>query len=223
MTILDNIKKDIAIVFERDPAARSWLEVVLTYPGVHALVMHRFNHYLWQRGFKLLSRVLAHLTRLLTGIEIHPGAQIGQRVFIDHGMGIVIGETAEVGSDVTLYHGVTLGGTSQEKTKRHPTIENHVVLGAGANILGPVSIGHHTRIGAGSVVVTDVPNHCTVVGIPGRIVQRRGLQDDDETLDHGNLPDPSALLMEQMVTEIDTLKQRLLNLERDQYTDKQEP
>lgn len=200
------ISQDVAIALERDPAARSRLEVLLTYPGVHAIIAHRLQHRLWNAGWKLLARWLAHCTRVFTGIEIHPGATIGNRVFIDHGMGVVIGETAEIGDDVTLYHGVTLGGTSLAKTKRHPTIESHVVIGAGANILGPVRIGHHTRIGAGSVVISDVPDHCTVVGIPGRIVHR-GLRDEGEALDHGNLPDPAALLMEQMVNDIRQLKE----------------
>ncbi|RMF15325.1 MAG: serine O-acetyltransferase [Candidatus Dadabacteria bacterium] len=206
---LNLLREDIAIAFERDPAARSWCEVVLTYPGVHAVVAHRFTHWLWRRGFKLFARLLSHFVRWLTGVEIHPGATLGRRVFIDHGMGVVIGETAEVGNDVTLYHGVTLGGTSLAKTKRHPTIEDHVVIGAGANILGPVTIGHHTRVGAGSVVVTDVPPHCTVVGIPGRIVYRKGLRDDVEALDHGNLPDPSALLLEEIVRNVEALRQQV--------------
>ena len=152
---------------------------------------------------------MSHFGRWVTGIEIHPGAQIGKNVFIDHGMGVVIGETAEIGNCVTLFHGVTLGGTSHAKSKRHPTVEDHVVIGAGANILGPVTIGHHTRIGAGSVVVEDVPDHCTVVGIPGRIVHRGGLEDDYEMLDHGNLPDPSANLLEQLVRDVEELKQKV--------------
>lgn len=207
--MLATLKNDVSIALERDPAARSWLEVLLTYPGVHAIMAYRFNHWLWCLGLKFLARFCAHITRMFTGIEIHPGAKIGQRVFIDHGMGVVIGETAEIGNDVTMFHGVTLGGTSSQKTKRHPTIESHVVIGAGANILGPVRIGRYTRVGAGSVVITDVPDHCTVVGIPGRIVHRSGFTSDAEALDHANLPDPSALLMEQMVADIKMLKQEV--------------
>jgi serine O-acetyltransferase len=207
------LREDIQVAMERDPAARTPLEVLLTYPGVHALFFHRIAHALWNRGFKLFARVLSHINRFLTGIEIHPGARIGSRVFIDHGMGLVIGETAEIGNDVTLYHGVTLGGISSEKVKRHPTLEDFVVVGAGAKILGPVRIGHHTRIGAGSVVIQDVPPHSTVVGVPGRVIFRQGLKSEEEILDHANLPDPASLLVQSLTERIESLEQRLRILE----------
>lgn len=169
-----SIRDDIQAVLERDPAARNFLEVALCYPGLHAVWMHRLNHRLWELGFKALSRFLAYGVRTLTGIEIHPAAHIGRRFFIDHGMGVVIGETAVIGDDVTLYQQVTLGGTGKKRDKRHPTLEDGVVVGAGAKILGNIVIGRHSQVGAGSVVVKDVPPHCTVVGIPGRIIIRDG-------------------------------------------------
>jgi len=165
-------KEDVESVFERDPAARTTFEVLTTYPGVHALIFHRFSHKLWQLGLKWLARVLSNLARLMTGIEIHPGAQIGRRFFIDHGMGVVIGETAVIGDDCTLYHGVTLGGTSWERGKRHPTLANDVVVGAGAKVLGPIEIGEGARIGSNAVVVKDVPPGATVVGVPGRLINQ---------------------------------------------------
>ncbi len=169
--MLERIREDISSVFERDPAARHTLEILTCYPGVHAVLIHRVSHKLWRIGFKWAARFLSHIARLLTGIEIHPGATIGRRFFIDHGMGVVIGETAEIGDDCTLYHGVTLGGTTWEKGKRHPTLENGVVIGAGAKVLGPITIGANARIGSNAVVVRDVPINATVVGIPGRVVQ----------------------------------------------------
>lgn len=167
--MLDQLKDDLRSIFARDPAARNMFEVLTTYPGVHALLVHRLSHALWLRGFKWLARVLSHLGRWFTGIEIHPGARIGRRFFIDHGMGVVIGETAEIGDDCTLYHGVTLGGTTWNKGKRHPTLCNGVVIGAGAKVLGPITVGDNARIGSNAVVVKDVPAGATVVGIPGRI------------------------------------------------------
>jgi len=169
--MFERIKEDVACVFERDPAARTTFEILTNYPGVHAILMHRLNHRLWEAGWKLLARTLSTLMRWLTGIEIHPGATIGRRFFIDHGMGVVIGETASIGDDCTLYHGVTLGGTSWQKGKRHPTLGNDVVVGAGAKVLGPITIGNGARIGSNAVVVKAVPDGATVVGIPGRIVQ----------------------------------------------------
>jgi serine O-acetyltransferase len=163
------LKEDIRSIFDRDPAARNSFEIVTTYPGVHALAAHRLANALWRHGFKWLARVLSHLARMLTGIEIHPGATIGRRFFIDHGMGVVIGETAEIGDDCTLYHGVTLGGTTWNKGKRHPTLRNGVVIGAGAKVLGPITVGENARIGSNAVVVKDVPDGATVVGIPARI------------------------------------------------------
>ncbi|WP_114417537.1 serine O-acetyltransferase [Marinospirillum perlucidum] len=166
------IRDDINSVFARDPAARNWFEVLTTYPGLHALLFHRANHWLWNKGLKWLARWLSTWARWFTGIEIHPGAKIGQRFFIDHGMGIVIGETAQIGDDVTLYHGVTLGGTSWNKGKRHPTLENNVIVGAGAKILGPFTVGEGAKVGSNAVVTKEVPAGATVVGIPGRIVLR---------------------------------------------------
>lgn len=168
------VKEDIQSVFDRDPAARNWLEVLLNYPGLHAVLMHRMNHKLWLWNLKTLARWLSQFSRWLTGIEIHPGATIGRRFFIDHGMGVVIGETAEIGDDVTIYQGVTLGGTSWKKGKRHPTLEDGVIVGAGAKVLGPFTVGRNARIGSNAVVTKEVPESATVVGIPGRIVKQRG-------------------------------------------------
>jgi len=170
MSLFSHLREDIAVVFDRDPAARSTFEVVTTYPGFHAIVIHRLAHALWGAGFKWLARFTSHISRWLTGIEIHPGATIGRRVFIDHGMGVVVGETAEISDDCTLYHGVTLGGTSWNKGKRHPTLMPGVVVGAGAKILGPITIGANARIGSNAVVVKDVPDNATAVGIPARIL-----------------------------------------------------
>ncbi len=167
--MFQHIKEDLNSVYHRDPAARNAFEILTTYPGVHALLFYRLSHWFWRHGFKWMGRMLSHVGRFLTGIEIHPGAVIGRRFFIDHGMGVVIGETAEIGDDVTLYHGVTLGGTSWDKGKRHPTLKNDVVVGAGAKVLGPVTIGENARVGSNAVVVKDVPAAATVVGIPGRI------------------------------------------------------
>jgi serine O-acetyltransferase len=165
-----HLREDIAVVFERDPAARTFFEVLTTYPGLHAILWHRLSHWLWHMNLKWLARLSSHLARWLTGIEIHPGAMIGRRVFIDHGMGVVIGETAELGDDCTLYHGVTLGGTSWQKGKRHPTLEAGVIVGAGAKILGPITLGAGAKIGSNAVVVRDVPAGATAVGIPARIL-----------------------------------------------------
>ncbi|MFZ1059373.1 MAG: serine O-acetyltransferase [Candidatus Rokuibacteriota bacterium] len=167
------LKEEISVVFDRDPAARSVLEVVTTYPGFHAIVIHRLSHRLWGMGLKWLARLVAHFARWITGIEIHPGASIGRRVFIDHGMGVVVGETAEIGDDCTLYHGVTLGGTSWNKGKRHPTLMPGVVVGAGAKILGPITIGREARVGSNAVVVKDVPDGATAIGIPARILDEQ--------------------------------------------------
>lgn len=170
--MFDRIREDIRSVFHRDPAARNSLEVLINYPGLHAVLFHRLAHWLWQKNWKQLARWLSTFSRWLTGIEIHPGAQIGRRFFIDHGMGVVIGETAEIGDDVTLYHGVTLGGTSWKKGKRHPTLHDGVVVGAGAKVLGPITVAREAKIGSNSVVTRDVPEGATVVGIPGRIISR---------------------------------------------------
>lgn len=176
--MLERLREDIQSVFDRDPAARNTFEVLTTYPGLHAVIIHRLSHGLWKRNFKWLGRMVSSITRWLTGIEIHPGATIGRRFFIDHGMGVVIGETAVIGDDCTLYHGVTLGGTSWVKGKRHPSLGNDVVVGAGAKVLGPIDIGDGARIGSNAVVVKPVPSNATVVGIPGRLVERRASRDN---------------------------------------------
>ncbi len=178
--MFDQIKEDISVVFERDPAARTHWEIITTYPGVHALIIHRFSHWVWRKRFFWVARFISHITRWLTGIEIHPGATIGRRVFIDHGMGVVIGETAVIHDDCTLYHGVTLGGTSWNKGKRHPTLEQGVVIGAGAKILGPITIGAGSKIGSNAVVVKDVPAGATAVGIPARILDGEVSKQRDE-------------------------------------------
>jgi serine O-acetyltransferase len=205
------IKKEIDCIFERDPAARNFLEVILCYPGFHAILFHRFSSFLWKKNFKLLARFISHIARFLTGIEIHPGAKIGKRFFIDHGMGVVIGETAEVGDDVTIYHGVTLGGTSWKKGKRHPTIGNNVVIGAGAKILGPITVGNNCLIGAGSVVVKDVPDNSTVVGIPGRVVFRGG---DKVKIDE-KLPDPEAQVLQCLMEQLRDIEKKLTELTKE--------
>ncbi|HTP01226.1 MAG TPA: serine O-acetyltransferase, partial [Anaerolineales bacterium] len=190
--MLETIRQDIQSVLDRDPAARNWLEVLVCYPGLHAVWAHRLSHRLWGSGFKLLARFTSQLARALTGIEIHPGATIGRNFFIDHGMGVVIGETAEVGDYVTLYHGVTLGGTSLNKVKRHPTLEDHVVVGAGAKVLGAITIGANSRIGANAVVVKSAPPESVIVGVPGQVVvrgQRVHAVDEKADLEHGALPD----------------------------------
>ena len=169
--MFEKFKQDLSIVFERDPAARSYFEILTTYPGVHAIIFHRIAHRIWKIKLFWIARLISHISRLLTGIEIHPGAVIGSRFFIDHGMGVVIGETSVIGNDCTLYHGVTLGGTSWKQGKRHPTLENKVVVGAGAKILGPIKIGSGAKIGSNAVVVKDIPKNVVAVGIPARIVQ----------------------------------------------------
>ena len=204
-----SLREDIRTVFERDPAARSVIEVLLCYPGLRAIWMHRVAHFLWKKGFRLLARIISEISRFLNGIEIHPGAQIGKRFFIDHGMGVVIGETTIIGDDCTLYQGVTLGGTGKEKGKRHPTLGNGVVVGAGAKILGNITIGDNARIGAGSVVVRSVPPNCTVVGVPGRIVRRREKRPKETILDHGNLPDPIVEMLRQLEEQINKLNKHL--------------
>ena len=171
--MFETVKEDIQVVFDRDPAARSSIETLTSCPGLHAILFHRMNHWLWNRRLYLLARLMAHLARFLTGVEIHPGAKIGRRFFIDHGMGVVIGETAEIGDDCSIYHGVTLGGTTWNKGKRHPTLQNNVVIGAGAKILGPITLGDCARVGSNAVVVKDIPDGATVVGIPGHIVAKR--------------------------------------------------
>ena len=200
------IIEDIRACFERDPAARNIFEVLLTYSGFHATLVHRIAHLLWKGHVPLVPRLLSHLTRFITGIEIHPGAVIGRSFFIDHGMGVVIGETAEIGDHVTLYQGVTLGGTGKESGKRHPTIGHHVVIGAGAKVLGANKIGNYVRIGANAVVLGSVPDHATVVGVPGKILQRPL---EEEELDHSHLPDPITDRLEQMEKELFLFKEEI--------------
>jgi serine O-acetyltransferase len=202
------IRADIQAVFDRDPAARSTLEVVLTYSGLHAIWMHRIAHALYKRKWFLLARIISQFNRFLTGIEIHPGAKIGKGLFIDHGMGVVIGETCEIGDYVTIYQGVTLGGTGKEKGKRHPTIEDHVLIASGAKVLGSMRIGRCSKIGAGSVVLREVPPHSTVVGVPGRVVVQNGKRVPND-LDHVNLPDPVADMIRSMQEEISRLRQEV--------------
>tara|TARA_Y100000022_G_scaffold188986_1_gene187830 strand:+ start:16969 stop:17616 length:648 start_codon:yes stop_codon:yes gene_type:complete len=169
--ILGKFREDLSVVFQKDPAARNYFEILTTYPGVHALILHRLAHFLWSIKLKLIARIFSHLARILTGIEIHPGAKIGRRFFIDHGMGVVIGETAIIGDDCTLYHGVTLGGTTWKKGKRHPTLKNNVVIGAGAKVLGPITLGNNSKVGSNAVVVNNIPNDSTAVGIPAKIIE----------------------------------------------------
>jgi serine O-acetyltransferase len=204
--MLRAIREQIETIFREDPAAKSVLEVFLCYPGLHAILLHRLAHKLYTMNVPLLPRIISQFSRTLTGIEIHPGAKIGRRFFIDHGMGVVVGETAEIGDDVLLYQGVTLGGTGKERGKRHPTVGNHVVIGTGAKVLGNIRVGDCVKIGAGSVVVHPVPDHSTVVGIPGRVVRIAGEPVPEQMLEHGQLPDPEA-------QEIDELRQRIGELE----------
>ena len=234
------IKKDIRVIFERDPAARSVIEVVCCYSGLHAIWLHRISHKLYLKGWVLLPRMISNLGRFLTGIEIHPGATIGEGLFIDHGTGIVIGETAELGKNVTLYQGVTLGGTGKEKGKRHPTIGNNVVVASGAKVLGSFTVGDHAKIGAGSVVLKAVPAYATVVGIPGRVVVMHGkrvgepvytdemmklldtdidsaemVEEQDVDLNHDELPDPVRDLMLEMSQRLETMEKRVKELEQE--------
>lgn len=198
------IKEQVDTIFREDPAARSVIEVLLCYPGLHAVLLHRIAHTLYGWNIKLMARIVSQIARGLTGIEIHPGATIGRRFFIDHGMGVVIGETAIIGDDVILYQGVTLGGTGKARGKRHPTIGNRVVVGTGAKVLGDITLGDNVKVGAGSVVVHSVPGDSTVVGIPGRIVRTRGQIADD--LQHGQLPDPQGQDLENMRQRVDQLE-----------------
>lgn len=218
MSLFRLMKEDLDCVFDRDPAARNRLEVLLTYPGLHAIMLHRVSHGLWKRGMRFAARWLSHLSRMLTQIDIHPGATIGRRFFIDHGCGVVIGETAEIGNDVTLYHGVTLGGVSWNPGKRHPTLCDGVMVGAGAKILGPVVIGPMARIGANSVVIHDIPASVTVVGIPGRVVipedQRRPANRGID-LDHHLMPDPVGRAVSALLERIDELEAQIVMLKRD--------
>ncbi len=216
--MFDHLKQDIAVVFDRDPAARTHFEVLTTYPGLHAIMLHRFSHWLWSIRLYWLGRLFSHIGRFFTGIEIHPGATIGHRVFIDHGMGIVIGETAVIGDDCTLYHGVTLGGTSWNKGKRHPTLESGVVIGAGAKVLGPITIGKNAKIGSNAVVVRDVPENATAVGIPARILEEEKAKKEAEKAKFSayavsdDEKDPINKALQPLITEIENLKRELASL-----------
>lgn len=223
--MFSTLKEDIRSVFDRDPAARTTFEVVTTYPGIHALIAYRFAHWLWRKELKWLARVVSNIARWITGIEIHPGARIGRRFFIDHGMGVVIGETAEIGDDCTLYHGVTLGGTSWDKGKRHPTLGDDVVVGAGAKVLGPIEIGRGSRIGSNAVVLKDVPENATVVGVPGVVAIRKPVEVSPEQAEaraalaekmgfdaYGNtrdMPDPIAHAINSMLDHIHGMDQKM--------------
>ena len=227
--MFDTIKEEIQVVFERDPAARSALETIFTCPGFQAILLHRLNHWLWNKKLYLLARFSAHIARFFTGVEIHPGAKIGRRFFIDHGMGIVIGETSEIGNDVSIYHGVTLGGTTWQKGKRHPTLKDNVVIGAGAKILGPITVGEGARIGCNSVVVKDVPADATVVGVPGHVVVKKDNTDKtaqreamakkigfDAYAERKDMPDPIQNALDSMLDhmhktdqEMDELKKKI--------------
>ncbi len=212
--MLSYLIADFRIIFDRDPAARNWLEVLFCYPGLQALSLHRFAHWLYVLGIPFFPRLMSHLARFFTGIEIHPGATIGKGVFIDHGMGVVIGETAIIGDFALIYQGVTLGGTGKETGKRHPTLGENVVVGAGAKVLGNLQIGSNVRIGAGSVVLRDVPSDCTVVGIPGRILYRAG--ERVGPLEHGSLPDTEAEVIRALVDRIESLEQQVQKLQTEQ-------
>lgn len=215
--VFKHLREEIEGIMARDPAARSRVEVALCYPGLHAILLHRIAHWCWERGWRLLPRVISQTGRLLTGIEIHPGATIGRRFFIDHGMGVVIGETAEIGDDVMLYHGVTLGGTALHQGKRHPTLMDGVIVGAGAKVLGAITIGKEARVGSNAVVVADVADGVTVVGIPAKAVTPREKRDDHAFLPYGtpcgDIPDPTARALAGMLTEVAALRRRVEELE----------
>lgn len=205
---ISKVKEDINVIYENDPAAKNLLEVILCYPGLHALIAYRLAHRLYKWNIPLIPRMVSYLTRIITGIEIHPAAKIGRRFFIDHGEGVVIGETTVIGDDVLIYQQVTLGGTGKESGKRHPTLGNKVIVGAGAKVLGNITIGDNVRIGAGSVVIEDVPPHSTVVGVPGRIAHR-AIIDEQGNLMHNRIPDPIKCEINQLKAEIELLKEKL--------------
>jgi len=213
--MISYLKQDLRAVFDRDPAVRSVFEIVFCYPGFHAMLFYRLSHWLWENHFNLLGRFVSHLGRFFTGIEIHPGAKIGRGFFIDHGMGVVIGETAEIGDNCTLYHGVTLGGTTWAKEKRHPTLGDNVVVGSGAKILGPFVVGDNSKVGSNSVVVKEVPPNATVVGIPGRVVIS-GEKSTGMDLEHNKLPDPVAKAVSCMMDQISRLEDQVETLTAEQ-------
>jgi serine O-acetyltransferase len=208
-----DLKEDIRTIKERDPAAKNYVEILLCYPGLHAIWLHRIAHFLYQRRWHTTARLISHFNRGFTGIEIHPGAKIGKRLFIDHGMGVVIGETSEIGDDCLIYKGVVLGGTTLEKRKRHPTLGNRVIVGSNSTILGAITIGDGARIGSGSVVVRSVPAGVTVVGVPGRIVESLTPEKEDLDFEHGNLPDPLSEIMKMLLQLYNKLDERVKQLE----------
>ncbi len=212
--MFDTIREDIYSVFDRDPAARSVLEIIFCYPGLHAVWFYRVAHWFWTRELYFLGRFTSHMGRFLTGIEIHPGARIGEKFFIDHGMGVVIGETTEIGNNVTLYHGVTLGGVTWDKVKRHPTVGDNVVIGSGAKVLGPFTVGKNSKIGSNSVVVKEVPQNSSVVGIPGRVVmqQEPKVEKERPDLEHGKMPDPEAKAISCLFDQIRALEKKVEDL-----------
>jgi serine O-acetyltransferase len=216
--LLQTLREDFKAVFERDPAVRSVFEIIFCYPGFHAMLFYRLGHFFWERKFYFLGRFVSHLGRFFTGIEIHPGAKIGKGFFIDHGMGVVIGETAEIGDNCTLYHGVTLGGTSWAKEKRHPTLGDNVIIGSGAKILGPFTVGADSKVGSNSVVVKEVPPNSTVVGVPGRIVLSDGqkVEAARADLEHGRLPDPEAKAISCLFDQIRNLERQVKELTEEQ-------
>src|SRR5208282_5861208 len=216
MAWFSRLREDIQTAIDCDPAARSALEVVLAYPGLHAIWYYRVAHWLWTHNLRTTARLLSEWARWITGIEIHPGATIGRRLFIDHGMGVVIGETTEIGDDVLIYQGVTLGGTSLKKEKRHPTIEDHVMISAGAAVIGPVRIGRGSRIGAGAVVISSAPPYSTIVGIPGKVIEGESTRQDVAGLDHVHLPDPVARAIQGLVDKLNRIGVRIEELEERQ-------
>jgi len=213
--MFSRMREDINSVFDRDPAARNVVEVLFCYPGLHAIWMHRIAHWFWTHGLLFLGRFTSQVSRFITGIEIHPGARIGRKFFIDHGMGVVIGETAEIGENVTMYHGVTLGGVTWDKVKRHPTIGDNVVIGSGAKVLGPFTVGANSKIGSNSVVVKEVPPNSSVVGIPGRVVMTEGQPPVKPDLQHGNMPDPEAKAISCLFDQIRELDKKYQSLQKD--------
>ncbi len=210
------MKEDIKVVFDNDPAARNFIEVMLTYSGLHAIWAHRIAHFFFNRKFFFIARSVSQISRFFTGIEIHPGAKIGRRFFIDHGMGVVIGETCIIGNDVTVFQGVTLGGTGKEKGKRHPTVHDHALIATGAKVLGSITIGEYAKVGAGSVVLKDVPAHSTVVGIPGKVVIKNGVKVKND-LNHQDMPDPVSDRCKEMEMKIEQLKREIEELKKEDH------
>jgi len=219
MKMFKRMKEDMDTVFRQDPAARTYIEIFLTYSGLHAIWSHRIAHFFYKRNFFFLARAISQMNRFFTGIEIHPGATIGRRFFIDHGMGVVIGETCEIGNDVTIFQGVTLGGTGKEKGKRHPTIKDFALIATGAKVLGSITVGEASKVGAGSVVLKDVPDHSTVVGIPGRVRVQNGQRVSTGDLDHHKLPDPMADRLNEIRQQMESMQEELIMLKEERKKD----